>query len=202
MLTRIGRLFSKRRTQILAGVLLIALAGGAAVFTQRATAARPEPWPRFTMVYQDLRVTNSAGASVTQTFRLTYVDSRHFTNTLLANSAVPEAAGWTHTVNGTSSTTTDPRMGPVSSAVWSPEDVTLPDDWLRPSRTPWLAHRPGAVVTPLPGNLFQVRIVSNLEGRVDIEELTFRPDGIPTRYLETVDGKEVRRVEVLDLMLN
>jgi hypothetical protein len=202
MLNQVRGILRDRRTQIGMGLLIVAIAAGLVVLEQRATAARPEPWLPFTMVYQDTRVTTSTGDLVVQTFRLEYVDSRHFVNTLLSNSAVPGAAGWTHIVNGTGSTTTDPRLGTVSSATWKPEEQTLPDDWLRPGITPWLAYRPGALVTALGGGLSQARIVSNLDGRIDIEQLTYRPDGIPTQYTETVDGKEVRHVEVLTLTLN
>jgi hypothetical protein len=52
----------------------------------------------------------------------------------------------------------------------------------------------------LPDGLVRVSIVSVLDGREDVEEFTYRAtDGIPVRFVERVDGKEVRHVEVLEL---
>jgi hypothetical protein len=181
----------RRGIIVAVGALGVVVTVVALVLSQFATAARPEPWPGFTMVYEDTVLTASP-APLTQRFRMTYVDRRHFTTVLIAHSTTPDAVGWTHTVNGTQSTTNDPRLGPVSSATWKPEDQVLPSDWLRPGPKPWIAYRPGAITSVLPDGLVRVSIVSVLDGREDVEEFT-------VRFVERVDGKEVRHVEVLEL---
>lgn len=86
---------------VTAGALLVA----------KTTAAPAEPWPAFVMVYADTKL--DRGVPVTQTFRLEYTDTRHFTTILTGHTKVPEAVGWTHTVDGRNSGTTDPRLGVV-----------------------------------------------------------------------------------------
>jgi hypothetical protein len=186
-------------------LLLLAIAlgvGGTAVAVSRlVTAAKADPWPSFVMVYQD----STFGASpFTQVFRLTYVDSRHYTTMLTAHSAVPEAVGWTHTVDGNVSRTVDSRLGPMPTGSFQPDEQLIPDFWIRPDTRPvWLANRPTAVTERLPGGLARVTDAVKLEGgRVDSETLTYREsDGIPVLYVQTLDGKELRRIEVLTLTI-
>lgn len=183
-------------------LLAIALGGGTAVaVSQRVTAAKAEPWPSFTMVYQD----STFGASpFTQVFRLTYVDSRHYTTVLTAHSAVPEAVGWTHTVDGNVSRTVDSRLGPMPTGSFQADEQLIPDFWIRPDRRPvWLANRPTALTDRLPGGLARVTNTVKLEGgRVDSVRLTYREsDGIPVLYVQTLNGKELRRIEVLTLTI-
>ncbi len=208
MLTRLTstwpilRMLPVRRAFALAGVALLVFTAAVLVLRgQLASAAKPEPWPNFTMVYQDTRVTG--GVSATQTFRLTYVDRHHFTTTLLAHSAIPEAVGWTHTVNGANSTTTDPRLGTVQSATFQPGEVTVPDDWLVPGPKPQISYRNGATIAALPGGFLRVRHTQSIRIHEVVEEVTYRElDGIPTQFIQVVDGKETRRVEVLELTLS
>lgn len=153
------------------------------------------------MVYRDTDQTPT-GEQYSQTFLLTYTDRRHFTTVLLSHSAVPEAVGWTSERDGSLSRTVDPRLGTVSRSTDVDEGV-VPDYWLRPSARPWLATRPGAVTVQAGQGLERSSVSWTLEdGRRHTEALTFRiEDGIPTLYTESIDGKEIRRIEVLEFSL-
>jgi hypothetical protein len=170
----------------------------------QAIAARPEPWPAFTMTYRDTAVSGGpGGAAVTQTFRLTYLDQRHFRTDLIAHSTNPEAVGWTHIVNGTSSTTTDPRLGPVQAATFRPDELTVPDDWPVPASRPRISYQSGVSIVALSGGLLRATSSYTTGGRAVVEELTYRDgDGIPTSFVRWVDGQETRRVEVLELTIS
>lgn len=47
----------------------------------------------------------------------------------------------------------------------------------------------------------RVTYASTVEGRQLVEEITYRPDGIPTLFVQTFDGQETRRVEVRELSI-
>jgi hypothetical protein len=152
------------------------------------------------MVYRDTEFAPSGVVVLSQTFRLEYVDSRHYKNTLVTHSGRPEAVGWTHVVDGTRSSTTDPRLGTVSVATWKPEERVLPNYWLRPGPRPWIAFRPGATISDVSQDVARATSRAVIDGVEEVEEVTYRiADGIPTEYVRRVGGVEVRRVSVLDL---
>ncbi len=188
---------SWRLAALLLATLVLTVAGMTAI---RAIAAKPEPWPAFTMVYKDTEQTGSG--EVSQVFRITYTDSRHYTTVLLSHSTVPAAVGWTNVRDGDVSRTTDPRLGVVSESA-NAEDGLVPDYWLRPAPRAWFASRPGAITASAGNRLERASISWTLEdGRRSTETLTYRTeDGIPTLYTETIDGKEVHRIEMVELFL-
>jgi len=189
----------RRVLLLLLGIMLVVGAASAAV-SQRVTGAKAEPWPSFTMVYRD----DTFGASpFTQVFRLTYTDSRHYTTVLSAHSRVPEAVGWTHTLDGNVSHTRDSRLGPMPSGISDPEDQIIPDFWIRPDTRPvWLANRLTASTERLADGLLRTTNITLENGRINTAALTYREsDGIPVLYVETFDGKEVRRIEVIELSI-
>lgn len=80
---------------------------------------------------------------------------------------------------------------------------SLPATGFDPGPKPWLAYRPTAAIATLPGGLARVTLVSTNDGREAVEEFIYRQaDGIPTQFVIRVDGKEVRRTEVLELSLS
>lgn len=192
------RALPRRPALVALAIALLVTALGLGV--ARATAVDPEPWPSFTMVYRDARF---GDRPFTQTLRLTYTDSRHYKVVLLVHSSAPEAVGWTHVRDGDVSQTVDARFGAMPTGILKPGEQTSPDFWIRPDTRPlWLANRPGASTEKVAGGLLRTTSVSLDGGRLFTQALTYRPDdGIPLGYLETVDGREVRRVEVLELEL-
>jgi len=66
-----------------------------------AAAGRDEPWPPFTMTFQETTHEHLGSATTrTQRVRVGYTVRRQFTTTLLADSAVPQSVGMMPTFNG------------------------------------------------------------------------------------------------------
>lgn len=185
-------------TATLGVALLLIWAHGSGV----GSAAADEPWPPFVMVYRDTaRGYGPNGSMGTQVFRLDYRDSRHFRSVLLEHSAVPEAVGLTQTFDGRQSTFADPRFG-VRVTPYAPHERTVPADWLVPAQVPPLAQRPGATTVRLASGLALVTHEAIYGARRVRTEITYRElDGIPIQMVESTDGDETRRVEVVELRL-
>lgn len=194
----------QRRVLIAAVVAGLLIVSTVIVLTGAATAARPEPWPSFTMVYRDTATSEGpAGSTISQTFRLTYVDQRHFRTILLSHSTRPDAVGWTHEVSGRSSRVNDPRLGQVQDAQMASDELTLPADWLTPTLRPRMSQNPAASVIELATGLARATLVSSSGSQTVIEEITYRTvDGIPMLFVQQVNGRETRRVEVLELRVD
>lgn len=186
---------------LVAGLLIISTV---IVLTGGATAARPEPWPGFTMVYRDTATSGGPeGATISQTFRLTYVDQRHFRTTLLSHSTRPDAVGWMHEVSGRTSRVNDPRLGVVQDGQMRPDELTLPADWLTPTLRPRISQDPAASVIDLATGLARATLVSSSGRQRVVEEITYRTsDGIPMLFVQQVNGRETRRAEVIELRVD
>ncbi len=192
------------RKMILTGVgvaaLLLTLVS--AVIAAPWRVAPPEPWPSFVMTYTDTNWPGDSERSSEQSFRLTYIDQWHFTSKLLSHSRVPSAVGYTQTFDGGKTTTVDPRLGTVQSATLPNGEPTVPADWLVPGRRPALTYRMGTTVETQSGGLMLATWASVANGKQVTEQITYRElDGIPVRFVQTVDGVESRRVEVTELTI-
>lgn len=156
-----------------------------------------EPWPPFVMVARETQ--RGSDGPVVQTFRIEYRNARDFSSTLLSHSHAPDAVGYMNTFRDGVSTTTDPRFG-TRTEEYGAHERTVPADWLVPSARPPIADRPGVRISRLAGGLAVARQESLSGERQVVLEITYREaDGIPTLLVETVDGVEVRRVEVIAL---
>lgn len=193
-----------------AGALVVATSGVAIAQSQPPRprpGSRPpgpppaEPWPPFTMVWgETARGLGMNGATGSQTFRLEYRDRRHFRTTLLENAAVPDAVGSTWTFDGTASIFYDARHKQSQTRPFAPNEETVPAQWLAPERVPPLVQKPGATARALSAGLKVASHEETVSGHRSSREITFREaDGIPTRVIDTSDGTEVRRVEVISL---
>ena len=188
------------------------------------TAMTAEPWPPFVMVY---RVTEERpglnGATRWEVFRLDYADRRHHETTLLENPAAPHAAGSVWSYDGRTSMFRDHQHNWTRIQRYAPDaPQVVPEEWLIPRKVPPLAELRGARVRlgwnglataiheetifdglgalRAPG--FPGSTASGLAERQSRQEITYRQsDGIPVHLVETLDGREVRRVEVLELQL-
>jgi hypothetical protein len=183
---------------VVALIALMLLSGG------RGQAQTPEPWPSFVMVYRDtVGSALAADPPTTQTFRLVYTDRRNFVSTVLAHSKLPSGIGYTQTVSATRSSVVDPRFGTVQSAAIGPDEPrTVPSDWLVPAKSPSISAIPDATSVIGLDGLTTTTLVQSAGGRRIVEQLVYRTaDGIPVRFIQSVNGIETRHTEVLELTI-
>ncbi len=184
-----------------------------------AAAGRDEPWPPFTMTFQETTHEHLGSATTrTQRVRVGYTVRRQFTTTLLADSAVPQSVGMMPTFNG--QTTVHHRPGfPDVVTQWAPGELTVPAKWLAPGGIDGLLKMRGYTSRPLgtdlavasreetvpayiPPSGAQGPAATPQPARQVRTEITYRvADGIPTRLVETVNGVEAHRIEVQDLQV-
>lgn len=204
MLTRSVNAPARTRRALVPLFAILAIAFGVLATSQLVTAVpRPnpisEPWPSFMMIYRETR--SGFQGPIVQTFRLDYQNARDFSSTLIAHSHEPRAVGYTNSFKGNVSTTTDPRLG-TRSEDYGPYERTVPSDWLAPASTPSIVHRPGAQIMRAADGIVTARLASIVDGLSTILEVRYREvDGIPLLVTEQVNGKEVRRLEVLELQV-
>jgi hypothetical protein len=157
-----------------------------------------EPWPPFVMVYRE---SYPFGEDI---YRLTYLARRRWCTDRLSTDAPYVLPDGTRVPR--------PYVGGIScgerSVANGPErSVGFQTEWLVPAPTPPLARAPGAVITTLGEGLATITVVgenppSLVPGKLMRQETTYRVvDGIPIRYIMSVDEKVTMRAEVLALRI-
>lgn len=178
-----------------------------AVLTQTRAAdadAAPEPWPAFTMIYrEDADGLGINGARGYQRIRVEYTNRRSFKATVLEHSAAPEVVGSTVVYDGQTSTHYNANLNQTHVTRVAPNENLVVGPWLVPGVEPALARRPGASA---PRPVGEGRLAIGREwsegGQRFREEVTYRAsDGIPTLFIESVDAKETRRIQVEDFRI-
>ena len=195
-------------------LLPLALLGvGAAVLSLLAgpldpTRAAASDFPSLVMVWRDAANYGINGTPGSQTFRLDYTDRCHQRVTLLEHSALPDVAGSFTQFDGRTEITHDPRHRPDDVRSIGPADCWPPDRYLlvpiAMGGVREIAARPGWTQKPTGDGL----AVLTYDGTLPIAdgvaheqiEITYRPvDGLPTRVVYVVNGREAQRREVLEL---
>ena len=195
-------------------LLPLALLGvGAAVLSLLAgpldpTRAAASDFPSLVMVWRDAANYRINGTPGSQTFRLDYTDRCHQRVTLLEHSALPDVAGSFTQFDGRTEITHDPRHRPDDVRSIGPADCWPPDRYLlvpiAMGGVREIAARPGWTQKPTGDGL----AVLTYDGTLPIAdgvaheqiEITYRPvDGLPTRVVYVVNGREAQRREVLEL---
>lgn len=199
LVPRLTRLIS-----VLAGLLgasaLLCLSP--AVAAARPTAVLSEPWPMFSMVYQDTAEAGVQGVTVSQTFQVQYADQRHFSSKVIAHSDARVGTGYSQTFDGDVATTTDPRTGVSHTKTYGPNEFGVPADWLVPRKTPALLLRSGATSSALRPGVDVARVSYGVGSHFVTEEVQYRSsEGIPLSYTQTVDGRVTRQVTVIQLQV-
>ncbi len=188
--------------QLLALSVLFARFADSTLRSPDVTASLAWPWPPFTMTYRDTRRgVGVGGVDETRVYRVDYTDRRHFRVTLLENQTMPRAVGFTTIVDGHRVLTHDPAGQDTVSEVTTDTYQPAPADWLVPGAISQMLAQRGYELRLLGDGL--ATLVHDVPMARHREEITFRQDAqIPLRMVETTDGIEVRRVEVLSLMVN
>jgi hypothetical protein len=180
-----------------------ALTAAALVASHQSLPPSAEPWPPFVMVYRETsKGLGKNGAVGTALVRLEYTDRHHFRTIVLEEPNSPGAVGSTSTYDGRTTVNHRPGYSPDQITSWGTGDPTVPAKWLVPGEIEWLVKSGGYRVTSL-GNGMAVASKDQFIGGHQLrEERTYREaDGIPTKFVGTVDGQEVERFEVVDLQI-
>ena len=186
------------------GVAVLSLLAGPLDPTR---AAAPD-FPPLVMVWRDAANYGINGTPGSQTFRLDYTDRCHQRVMLLEHSALPGVAGFYTQFDGRTETTHDPRRRPDDVRTIEPHECWPPDRYLlvpiAMGSVRELAARPGWAQKPTSDG----QAVVTYDGTQPIAdgvahehiEITYRPvDGLPTRVVYVVNGREAQRREVLEL---
>lgn len=203
---------------VIAGLAGSAVLGVLPLHLSTAHSASLEPWPPFTMVYEDWqwnRGPNNTPGHVT--VRVTYNGLRDWKNEILEDTSAPNLAGSWSSFVGTTASSHNTRFGTTSSYQVDPADVNFLADWLTPTRiaglkraahtftrptsTPgvselvWTLDLPCQPIVACKGSTFQDQTQIQYRQYPGYAELPFG-------LVETRDGSTViRRVTVSDFRL-
>lgn len=204
------------RLKIGAGITALALAGAAVFQLTPQPPAGPEPWPAFTMVYQEETHPDGFGwPAQTDTYRLDYTDRAHWTQTLLDSTRDPRSVGSTTRIDGGAFQLHD--MGTQPDVIEKNSGWVAPSDWLVPGQMRWIADQgfTRAADQPVAGRTLVThsepyhrqdtspRCVDPESGGTLTTEIAFSDDAhIPLERTERVGSFILRHIVVIGLAID
>jgi len=226
-----GEMTMRRKIIVLCTVLSVAIGStlivkGLEEIAGAASTASvsPNEWPSFTMVYEDWRLGSNDEQPQVQAVKLIYHDKRHWKTELLAHNDAVDVVGTWAEYHGAEMRSFDPRTGELRVDQQDiPEDaVYVPEQWLIPGIIPRLLTQQNAEqLSGSSGGLAVLVLEENLpcqapteamfragiqpcdsEYRVSRREITYREsDFLPVGIVDSLDGVEVHRVTVTELVM-
>lgn len=181
-------------------------------------------WPPFTITYISTKPGDS-GEPQTQLIKIIYEDNKHWRVEVLSNSLVPDVGGSWAEYDGLEIRHLDSRTGAVTINKDVPKDGTyIPEEWFRPSYIPQLLAQVNSTnkidssegtgiltVTEylrcqeeLSQTLARAGLPPCAQGsnRIAIRQIKYRAiDFIPILIIDTLDGVEVNRITVTELVV-
>jgi hypothetical protein len=211
-------------------LIFIAVALVIASLVQKTMAASspsspfPTEWPPFTMVYEDWRLGSNIEQPTIQVVKITYQDRKHWRTELLDHNLAKDAIGTWSEYNGEGMIGYDPRTGEVSI---SPQDfpkegVYIPEQWLIPRYIPKLLTQENVELLEESDGLATVLVTEywpcqeptdvmlqagikpcDTDNRRDERLISYRTaDFLPVLIIDKLDGVEVHRVTIKELVID